>query len=804
MSFNGFIENQKDRAVREQLDQEKEQESSLNQEEQERVARRSGNISRNPRVISDENTGPGNIEGRTVFDKSERKTIIDTGGFLSDEQRQTAENFSEKFRGGVETVGKKAGELGSKLSPPALINRGIDASPFLPDADVKGASKVGRKTTKGFVEGAGNLFDVPGLVKSADTATRVADDADKLAKNPKKTAGTAAAIGAATASQAVQSAREKPSETFGKFTGSGIVGSAVTPLRVNRFKVPKKSGRDTSVTGLDVQTPPILNAVSSTPPSRKTIGGLEGLRPTTGTPQVRNLDDVDVERLGGDKANQGDVFEPIRGFESDVVSKSVLNQGQDQDVARISSGLGLLDEAETLGDIRKRRVSREDAVETISRARDVESDPEDVARGLERADATIFGSGAVDAQASDGFRQPGDIDIVVPDKDKAGKVIAEETGLTKEQAKNRFDVKEADDFAGLEQGEQFGFGRFSRSPVDAGGIRINPIGEELQRKTGASLFLRGESVGQNRLDIGPRPIPADETVLRRKDPIDAFKIGEELGADSAQDFARAFDISDQEVRDRGFTGDTVTESDADSSGLLDELDVDTDISTSEASEVFDTSSPTLARGDSIGSVSSVTASSSPSLSTQADSPTFDSIASEPSSVVSESPSVSSPIRDSPSSPSVSSTPTSTSPSSPSPQAESSLFSSFDSPEVSSLTSSSPSPNPSSPNLSSLTSSTPVSPQSPTGSSFTSPTPPSSPIGSSFTSIVSDTPSLTSTTTNPPENPLPPENTTNPREPDQEDKEEEERDIFDSFRTQSLTFTQDLAGLDDILDEDDFF
>lgn len=796
MSFNGFIEDQKDKAVREQLDQE-EQESSLNQEEQDRVARRSGNVSRNPRVINKENSGPGNIEGRTVFDKSERKTIIDTGGFLSDSQRQTAENLSEKFRGGVETVGKKAGELGSKLSPPALINRGIDKSPFLPDADVQGASKFGRKSTRGFVEGAGNLFDVPSLVKSADTATRVADDAGKLAKNPRKTAGTAAAIGAATASQAVQSAKKKPSETFGKFTGSGIVGSAVTPLRVNRFKVPKKSGRDTSVTGLDVQTPPILNAVTDTPPSRKTIGGLERLKPTAGTPQVRNLDDVDVERLGGDKANQGDVFEPIRGFESDVVSKSVLNQGRDQDVARISSGLGLLDEAETLGDIRKRRVSREDAVETISRADDVESDPEDVARGLERADATIFGSGAVDAQASDGFRRPGDIDIVVPDKDKAGKVIAEETGLTKEQAKNRFDVKEADDFAGLGAGEQFGFGRFSRSPVDAGGIRINPIGEELQRKTGASLFLRGESVGQNRLDIGPRPIPADESVLRRKDPVDAFKIGQELGADSAQDFARAFDISDQEVRDRGFTGDTVTQGDADSTGILDELDIDTDITSTEASEVFDASSPTLARGDSIGSVSSVTAQSSPSITTQADSPTFDSIASQPSSAVSESPSVSSPIRDSP-------TVTSSSPSSPSPQAESSLFSSFDSPEVSSLTSSSPSPTPSSPNITSITSSTPVSPQSPTGSSFTSPTP-QSPTGSSFTSIVSDTPSLTSTTTTtPPENPLPPENTTNPREPENEDKEEEERDIFDSFRTQSLTFTQDLAGLDDILDEDDFF
>jgi len=117
-----------------------------------------------------------------------------------------------------------------------------------------------------------------------------------------------------------------------------------------------------------------------------------------------------------------------------------------------------------------------------------------------------------------------------------------------------FDLKEPDDFAGLREGEVFGFGAESRSPVaveGADGLRINPVGEELQRQAGASVFVRRGIFEAGEIDVGARPTPLGEP-SPRSDVADAAQLaGDVLGeaADETQQFRRAFaDELDEETQ----------------------------------------------------------------------------------------------------------------------------------------------------------------------------------------------------------------------------------------------------------------
>jgi len=125
----------------------------------------------------------------------------------------------------------------------------------------------------------------------------------------------------------------------------------------------------------------------------------------------------------------------------------------------------------------------------------------------------------------------------VPDKDTATARL-EDALAGSDTTTEAFDIKTPEDFGGLEGGETFGFGRRSQDPVETPeGVGVNPIGEELQRKAGASGFVRGESVGADRIDIGPRG-PG-----RTKDPEDALEIARSVAGDDdarVRQFERAF------------------------------------------------------------------------------------------------------------------------------------------------------------------------------------------------------------------------------------------------------------------------
>jgi len=750
-----FIEQQRRQSINRQLDQ-----TDVSQTDQRNI--------QDDQVDTD--TDPQDTTRRNIFDKKQRQDIL-SGGFLSESQESRLRSASERFTGGVETVAQGAGEL-ARQTP---IVRGVSLADRVTQTDLSPAVTAGEKFTEGAVKGAGQLANVPAFIQSAETITEIAQSTPKLAKNPQATAATAGLVGSAVFREGKEAVTERPSETAGQVLGNVVGGAAVSPFKISRLKVPKLQGKDTSVTGVDVATPPAISALRSTPRSRKTLVGFEGKKPTLGTPSIQNLKDVDVERLGGSKANQGPVFEPIRGFDTGVVTKSVIEQGDPKDVARIQAGTDLLDDAETITGVRSGDITEQDVIETIGSARDVESDPEDVAAGLRDADATIFGSGAVAAQASDEFRTPGDIDIVVPDKTKAGKAIAAETGLSKEQAVSRFDIKEADDFAGLERGEQFGFGRFSRSPIQAGGIGINPIGEELQRKAGASLFLRGSDIGGEGLDIGPRPIPADQSIIRRKDPVDALTIGQELDAASTQRFKEAFDITDQELQDRGFNIDS-------DNGLANaDISDSTDIDFDQASSIIGTQQSPISAGDVASASSPITAARgiSPTVQSPSVSPTVESPTTSPS----VSPTVQSP---SPSfAPSIS---PSISPQSPS------VSPTVDSPSISPIPSSTPSQPPSvtsAPPSFIPTSITPTTP--PSVSPPTTSTPPST----TTTPPTSTTPPTTQDTpTPPPTSRVPTPNFDLDPESDDEDDELVE---FGFLRQQ---FTQDILDPSEIFGSND--
>jgi|GEM_PF-2788705 len=317
-----------------------------------------------------------------------------------------------------------------------------------------------------------------------------------------------------------------------------------------------------SVRGLRLEAPPIVRPftegvevggrqiVGSRNIQGRTLVGARGLRPTLGTPEV-DVERVDFERMGEGKSQQGPVFEPLTPFETDVFTTSARAAGGDIET-RIGAIQGVLDRAESIGGRAATR-SPESAESVIRVTEDISDDvdAEELAGTLADIDATIFGSGAVRAQLSE-FRDPGDIDIVVPEKGEAAEQLADVRGvdLTAQQIKQNvrespFDVKEAEDFAGLGQGEIFGFGRRSQRPLTTEeGVRVNPAGEELQRKAGASGFFRAPGQFTEEVDVGPRPNPGGDP--RFKDVEDTAEIGRALLGDVSEvrEFERAFGLAE--------------------------------------------------------------------------------------------------------------------------------------------------------------------------------------------------------------------------------------------------------------------
>lgn len=323
-------------------------------------------------------------------------------------------------------------------------------------------------------------------------------------------------------------------------SGDIDVRSGVSKVRSADIGDEVATGPTTTVRGVRVKTPDVVRRFTDRNVRGRTVAGLSGRRPTRGAPDV-DLNRVALERFGGDKANQGQVFEPQTQFETEVIGASANRLGG-QPAARVQATRRLTERAETrLGAARRGSVG--DVQETVASVEGVpESLAGDVVDVLAEQDATIFGSGAVRAQAS-GFRTPGDIDIVVPDKKAAKTALADAFDDTELDVSRTFDIKEASDFAGLEEGQVFGFGSRSQAPIETeSGVRINPIGEELQRKAGASAFVRGAGELTEDIDVGPRANPGGAP--RTKDIEDAIAIGEELldPEDQAlREFRAAFD-----------------------------------------------------------------------------------------------------------------------------------------------------------------------------------------------------------------------------------------------------------------------
>lgn len=332
----------------------------------------------------------------------------------------------------------------------------------------------------------------------------------------------------------------------------GDVRTAASAVRRADISEQTLTGPTTTTRGIRLKTPDVARRFTDRNFRGRTVVGFRGARPTAGAPDV-DLQKVALERLGGDKANQGNVFEPQTPFETEVVGASAKRFGGDV-AKRVSATRQLVERAETrTGSARRRQVG--DVEETVASVEGVPDElAPDVVEVLAAQEATIFGSGAVRAQAPD-FRTPGDIDIVVPDKTATKQALAERFEGTDLDVQRTFDIKEASDFGGLERGEVFGFGARSQSPIETErGVRINPIGEELQRKAGASAFLRGGGELTAEFDVGPRANPGGKP--RVKDIDDAVAISEELlGPEDAsvRRFKQAFDRGDVEVPAPGET-----------------------------------------------------------------------------------------------------------------------------------------------------------------------------------------------------------------------------------------------------------
>lgn len=652
-------------------------------------------------------------------------------------------------------------------------------------------------------------------------------------------------VGAQTAAVGQKTAEGIAKEPLGAATeaAAGFALRGVSPVRVRRFDLPQRTpdapdttlsrrlgaraqglrrgdtdvsqdidldapddvtGPTKTVSGVRLETPAAARRLGLDRGGR-TIFGFEGRRPTAGSPGA-DLTDVDIEKLGsgGGKAQQGGVFEPRTEFEADVIEESAGRISRQQR-ERVGAVRDLLEEGDTVTGGAATREPR-DVADVVREAEEIpgDVDAEEVADALGESDATLFGSGAVAAQAKD-FRAPGDIDIVVPDKTAAKENILNALEGTSGDL-SAFDIKEPADFAGLEGGELFGFGRRSQTPITTKrGVRVNPIGEELQRKAGASGFVRQEGVLGDEVDIGPRPNPGG--FARTKDVTDAAEIAESLDVDqrTVAQFRSAFGLRDEALPDSGSPlnnidldialerfarddrgqmtiGDDATglrRADDDAGDELSDVDksLDVDSPASTVTRRFDSDTPAASKAALVEQDSSVSPDQAPDSSpSPAATPKSD--ATSPSTVP-DSSSPSSPLPPASGSSQPAGTPTSDTPTSPPP----------------SITPTSPLPSiiPESP----TPSSTPTSPGSPTP-----PTTPSSPGSPPPTSTTSSPPaSSTPTSPTPPgSQEQPPTAPTQNNPPFEQDRKDDEFDDLQLLLGADFekTFTGNVASGEEVL------
>lgn len=497
----------------------------------------------------------------TAVETVEDSPVADVGGAIADASRGAA-GFANRnvVSPAADFVGERV-ETGAALASagPDLDADGTRAeaeglaeleSPF----DAQPETGLG-ETTAAVAEAGGRgatgatLGAPAGAVETANiagqgiefTGEAVAEEGlqEGVTESGEAAVDTAQAAGTALARQAQQN----PLQTGAALVGGLGGGAAVTPLRLTRTDVPTRGGGDTTVRGLRAEPPAITRPLTSDRNIQgRTLAGTTGGRPQVGTPTV-DLENVDIERAGTGTAQSGAVFEPQRPFETDVFTASAPSAGETA-TERVRATQALLGEGDTLtGGAATQDVAP--VADVLERTRELgeDVDTEAVADALAESDATVFGSGAVAAQAPE-FRDPGDIDIVVPDKDAATERL--ESALAgSDTSTEAFDIKTPEDFGGLEGGEVFGFGRRSQDPAETPeGVGVNPIGEELQRKTGASAFFRGPDIGEEGVDVGPRPVRGAGTPTRQKDVRDAAAIAESMGADpsAVRQFREAFDL----------------------------------------------------------------------------------------------------------------------------------------------------------------------------------------------------------------------------------------------------------------------
>ena len=487
---------------------------------------------------------PGDIDFRfadqSQFVDSDPQFRSDTRG------REIAEQIA---RSGAQ-IGSAAGErvarglAASRGGEQALeafgqTGGGLPGAAGLLAADVADAGRFVSEPTRDAVEpgaqlGAEDILGVTGetLARNAELAAAAGDSAIEGTDRrldidfDRRAAGEGAAI------------RFTDDEDFrnqiaGELAFGAVSAAAATPASAGARAAAARapiSTRRAEFAAVDGETTTVRGVEVGTERTNSVLAGTVDRRPQLGTPEV-DLDTVDFERQG---EARGPAFEPVTRFEGSVVEASLRDRGATQAADRVSAVQDVVDAA---ADIDRASVSRSDLERTISDVERVAGDPGQIVDQLAESDATIFGSGAIRAQNPD-FRQPGDVDAIVP-RDRADQADRE---LSRS---GDFDLKTPSDFAGLEEGERFGFGARSQEPIDVDdtdGVSVNPIGEELQRQAGASGFVRRGVVGDDEIDVGARPTPSGGP-SPRSDVGDAAELaGDVLGErDSAtQQFRGAF------------------------------------------------------------------------------------------------------------------------------------------------------------------------------------------------------------------------------------------------------------------------
>ena len=355
--------------------------------------------------------------------------------------------------------------------------------------------------------------------------------------------------------------------------------SRASPVRVRRFDVPKQPDSEASVSrarragaaaeaarrgespsaardldlkatpnrptetvaGVRLEKPAVVQAVTG--PSRgRTVVGFKGVRPRAGAP-TPDTANIDLKRVGREGFGS---FEPTDPFETDVMRAAAREQGSDA-AKRAEAVESVIDE--TRRQPQGAEIGRtEDVVDNVRSVPDRRVG--EVSEALRDTDAAIFGSAAVRSQLSD-FRQPRDIDVVVPDESAARQRFGNALEGSNADVGDVFDIKGPSDAPGRATGgERIKFGEESRAPLETeDGVRVNPVEEELTRKAGASgIFREPGAAGTQEFDVGPEPRRPGRSDVRQKDVDDTQAIGREvLGPDSEalREFETAFGLREQ-------------------------------------------------------------------------------------------------------------------------------------------------------------------------------------------------------------------------------------------------------------------